>query len=55
MPAAAILYEGLPASSWPAKRIEPRTAGGRMFMIALHNVLLPMPLRPISDTGSWPI
>ena len=24
-------------------------------MIALHSVVLPMPLRPMIETGSWPI
>ena len=42
----AILYDGLPTSSLPWKRIEPVTRAGGTPTIALQSVVLPMPFRP---------
>ena len=55
MPEAAILYDGRPTHSSPRKRMEPRVVAGRICMIALQSVVLPMPLRPMMATGSSPI
>ena len=52
MPAPAILYEDRPTISVPAKRIDPDVLPGGICRIALHSVVLPMPLRPMSETGS---
>ena len=35
--------------------MEPRVVAGRICMIALQSVVLPMPLRPMMATGSSPI
>ena len=52
MPALAILYDARPTSSVPLKRIEPDVFPGGIWRIALQSVVLPMPLRPMSETGS---
>jgi hypothetical protein len=39
-------------SSWPRKRIEPTTRGGASPTIAAQSVVFPMPLRPMTATGS---
>ena len=48
------MYGGLPRSSVPATRIDPRTSSQRP-MIVLQSVDLPMPLRPIRAIASSPI
>ena len=55
MPVPAILYEGLPISSMPWKRTDPRADGGSIPISELQSVVLPIPLRPITATASRPI
>ena len=54
MPAAAIRYAGFPISSRPPKRTEP-SAFASSPVSAAQRVDLPIPLRPITATGSSPI
>src|SRR4051794_18919565 len=58
MPAAAILCTGRPASSAAARRTDPATrppgSASPRARIAWHSVVLPMPLRAMTATGSSP-
>jgi hypothetical protein len=45
------LYDGLPTSSVPWKRIDPVRCAGGTPTIALHSVVLPMPLRPTMEVA----